>query len=284
MDSCPDNREVECCRFRQRYGHLRGVSLCECYQPYKSKSFCEQPGIWWYNVLKLCIFSGLLSARDYSAVSSHPQRWLSSLGATLLLFALATPASATSREIKVILEVCHGFGCREQTTVEINSKEWSSVTALFDAADSREERGQIKFALGYMEYLTGLYAPLGRDLAGNVQPEMNNGQRDRSGQLDCIDEAVNTTRFLQLFEKTGLLRYHRVLRPAYRRSFLVQHWAGHVEDVSSGERYVYDSWFKDNGQPPLLVTSKRWHDLSYRSSRRPSSRTSNAFGSVGQNR
>jgi hypothetical protein len=157
--------------------------------------------------------------------------------------------------------VCHDFGCREETLVILDAEEWNSVRALFDAADAVEERQQIRFALGYMEYLAGRHSPLHRDVAGNLPSGASRLSELPPGQLDCIDESVNATRFLTLFQDTGLLRYHRVIGRAYRRSLFTQHWAAEIEDVATGRRFVYDTWFDDNGEPPVLVSSSRWHDL-----------------------
>ena len=82
------------------------------------------------------------------------------------------------------------------------------------------------------------------------------------GQLDCIDESINTTRYLELFEQAGLLKFHRVTERAYRRSLFDQHWAAQLQDLKSSRRYVIDSWYGDNGEPPLMVSSERWMDLS----------------------
>ena len=157
--------------------------------------------------------------------------------------------------------VCHDFGCRNETRVELDSHEWNSVRALFGASSAEEERQQIRYALGYMEYLAGRHSPLHRDVAGNLPPGVESLAGQPMGQLDCIDESINAHRFLMLFEKDGLLRYHRVLGRAYRRSLITQHWAAEVEDVATGRRFVYDTWFEDNGEPSLMVASSRWYNL-----------------------
>ena len=59
------------------------------------------------------------------------------------------------------------------------------------------------------------------------------------GQQDCIDESINTTVFMRLFQQTGLLRHHRVLDRAYRRSIWDQHWAAEIEEIGTEERLCY---------------------------------------------
>ncbi len=160
-------------------------------------------------------------------------------------------------------EVCHDFGCRAQSQIMLSGEEWRSVTGILNASSASQERNRIKEAIARMEVLAGNYSPIHQDLAMNLPVhDVAKDAGQYSGQLDCIDESINTTRFLTLFSKQGLLRFHEVLDRAYRRSFIRQHWAAQVEDRESGKRYVIDSWFEDNGEPPVLVSSERWHDLS----------------------
>ena len=46
---------------------------------------------------------------------------------------------------------------------------------------------------------------------------------------------------------------------------VTQHWAAQIEEVATGRRFVYDTGFKDNGRPPIMVSSERWHNLWPRS-------------------
>lgn len=191
---------------------------------------------------------------------------------TLLFLApISSPAVAG-----VEFEVCYDFGCRNSSKVSLSDEEWRSVVSLFDVEDAIGERENIKRAIARMETLAGRYSPVHRDVGMNlpVVVEHETGKKERTptasaslfpGQLDCIDESLNTTRYLVLFEQAGLLRFHQVGKRVYRRSILNQHWAAQVIDTTtttSSKRYVIDSWFEDNGEQPVLVSSERWHDLS----------------------
>jgi hypothetical protein len=94
-------------------------------------------------------------------------------------------------------------------------------------------------------------------------PANNESASLPSGQMDCIDESINTSTYLKLLEKDGLLKFHLVRERAYRRSLLTQHWAAQVVETANGQHYVIDSWFEDNGELPILVNGKAWHDLSF---------------------
>ena len=163
----------------------------------------------------------------------------------------------------ITFEVCYDFGCRNQNEVVLDESEWQSVASIVDAGDAAEERQQIKRAIARMESLVGHHTPTHKDLAMNLPVTDGVDNADLfPGQLDCIDESINTTRYLQLMASHGLLQFHSVLNRAYRRSFITQHWAAKIEDVQTGRQYVIDSWFEKNGEPPVLVSSERWYDLS----------------------
>ena len=183
------------------------------------------------------------------------------LGITGLLLLSVLPVSASSLDRNVSLDICYDFGCRSTSRITLSETEWRSVYSLFSAEDAVSERKKMKLAIAQMETLVGRHSPVHRDLAMNLPVDRAASQLF-PGQLDCIDESINTTRFLTLFADQGLIRFHRVLDRAYRRSFLTQHWAAQIEELESGRRFVIDSWFEGNGQPPILVSSERWHDLS----------------------
>ena len=82
------------------------------------------------------------------------------------------------------------------------------------------------------------------------------------GQQDCIDETTNTTTYLILLHKHGLLTWHEVGRPLYRnfwyKFFMDPHFSAHLVETDSGQSYAVDSWFLDNGQPPYVATREDW--------------------------
>ncbi|MGI9317791.1 MAG: hypothetical protein ACR2QW_10690 [bacterium] len=168
-----------------------------------------------------------------------------------------------SSHANVTFEVCFDFGCKSRGQVSLSAGEWSSVSTILNAATAVGERKRIKRAIAWMEILAGQYTPTHRDLGGNLLSLNSDVQVGKlSGQLDCIDESINTKRYLDLFVQAGLLKFHAVTGRVYRRSFLTQHWAVQIEEVRTGRRFVVDSWFEDNGKLPVLVSSETWHDLS----------------------
>ena len=162
------------------------------------------------------------------------------------------------------IPVCFDFGCKNNAVVDLPVTEWEGVAGWFHpAADTPEaEREQIKRAIGWMEVLIGRYTPTHRDLAFDLPPATDDTSHLFPGQQDCIDEAVNTTTYLRLFEQSGLLKHHTVIEQAYRKAIFDQHWAGQIRELVTGERWVVDSWFQPNGYLPIIQSSPEWEDIS----------------------
>ncbi len=173
------------------------------------------------------------------------------------LLALATDTPLSTQN----LPICMDFGCKHQQTIALSQEEWDSVANWFaePAIDAQIERQQIKQAIGWMEVVVGRHTPTHRDVGG----DLINDEKEAifPGQLDCIDESLNTTTYLKLFEQHGLLRHHKVVKRAYRRTIFDQHWAGQIETLQDGERWVVDSWFQHNGYLPYIQLTQEWEDI-----------------------
>ena len=49
------------------------------------------------------------------------------------------------------------------------------------------------------------------------------------------------------------------LAPVLRRRILIfDHWSALIEEKSTAQRYVVDSWFRDNGQPAVIMSLGNW--------------------------
>jgi hypothetical protein len=149
---------------------------------------------------------------------------------------------------------CTDYHCDEGQTVHLSNRQWQMVRNLFlEPAESPEdERLQIRQAIATLETevggITGTWRDLGKNTAGAGLP----------GQLDCISESMNTTTYLRLLEADELLRWHAVEAREVRTLLIFSHWSAVIRERNSGERYVVDSWFLDNGKPPYIQTLADW--------------------------
>jgi hypothetical protein len=178
---------------------------------------------------------------------SWPARvWLLLLAGGVCLAAGATPHT---------FDVCSDYECGRRQAVSLSDAQWDQVAALFRPAATGpvQERATIRRAVALLERLVGPLAGTAGDLGGN---EAGVG---KPGQMDCIDESTNTTTYLRLMATAGLLHWHTV-EPRVRRAPWIfdVHWGAVIRERGSGKRFAVDSWFLDNGEPPLVQPLDAW--------------------------
>lgn len=152
--------------------------------------------------------------------------------------------------------VCHDLSCHSVTNLSLHEDEWAQVKRLFlpMAEHAESERQQIQQAIALLEQLVGSKIGTSHDLAKNQLTG------SRHGQLDCIDEATNTTVYLRMLESEGVLQWHQTA-PRTSRGLLIgraPHNTATIIDTQSSVRYAVDAWYFDNGEPPAIVTLDSW--------------------------
>jgi len=149
---------------------------------------------------------------------------------------------------------CTDYHCDEGETVTLSEDQWHQVVSLFPPTDSpADEREQIRRAIALLETQVGKTTGTWRDRAKNV------AGAGLPGQLDCISESKNTTTYLQLLSKDGLIQWHEVEDRRVRHPWILDvHWSAVILDRSTGRRYAVDSWFLDNGRQPFIQPLDEW--------------------------
>jgi hypothetical protein len=153
--------------------------------------------------------------------------------------------------------VCHEHGCQERTPVGLDQAEWGKVRAIFQppSRDGAEERARISLAIGLIEMLVGPKAGTSGDVGGTFE-----GVGRGKGQLDCEDEAANTTQYLSMMQNDGLIKFHAIAGWAWRGHFINgwPHTATVIEALADKTRWSVDSWFENNGKPAHVVPLSQW--------------------------
>lgn len=173
-------------------------------------------------------------------------------GAGLNLSQYSDPGASPQR-----FNVCHGYGCYQKTLVGLHPYEWNSVRAIFvrpskDAAAEREKIGQ---AIALMEYYVGSLAGTQDDLP--KAPLVRSSYKEQ----DCIDETVNTTKYLGFLETDGLLKFHRAGKPVYKGLMvdgIYPHNSATIVEMPSGDVYVVDSYIYKNAAIPDIRSYESW--------------------------
>jgi hypothetical protein len=166
------------------------------------------------------------------------------------------PVDRITEPTREHFSVCFDHSCTTVVTDALTQAEWDRATQPLKnpSTTAAEERLAVAEAIAIFEQIvgrhTGTYRDKGRNLRGFGQP----------GQMDCIDESTNTTTYLRLLERGGLLHLHRVLERSTRFGLFagMPHTTAVIEDTGTGDRYAVDSWFLDNGQPPYIVRLEVW--------------------------
>ncbi|MFN0263584.1 hypothetical protein ACKTEK_06860 [Tepidamorphus sp. 3E244] len=166
--------------------------------------------------------------------------------------------TATQAEVTM----CHGFGCAFESVIPFREDDMAKLRDIMAEGTSSAamEREAIKRAVAYFEEHAAIFAGTAKDIAGNYTTG-----GDRS-QLDCVDEARNSTRFLIMLEKKGLLRHHTVAKIEGRGNFLdtrYPHNSAVIKDKKTGVKWSVDSWMRHNGDIPEVMTLKRWFKEGY---------------------
>jgi hypothetical protein len=153
-------------------------------------------------------------------------------------------------------EFCQGGGCQTVQSVSLDEDEWREVRDLFDPEpeNADEERHQIGYAIALLERIVGLKTGTDGDRGGTF------GNSDYPGQLDCNDEAANTTTYMRLMAKDGLLHFHEVVDTKTRGFFFNgwPHTTAVIQEIDSGNKFAVDSWFYDNGELPVILPLQVW--------------------------
>lgn len=172
-----------------------------------------------------------------------------------LCLALLLPAFALAGET---VEVCFNYGCLAQASVTYSDAQLGIVAERLRLAENAdEERLLLALVMGKLYGWAGAQTPIHNDRGGNAADE------GRRGSMDCIDHSTTSVRLLEMLERRGLLRFHRVIGRVKRVRFLVaEHWGAEIaQKTENGEpehHFVVDSWFVDNGKPAVVLPLSDW--------------------------
>ncbi len=185
------------------------------------------------------------------------------LGALFLSACATSPANRYVEPAREALSIdnvryCSGYSCHTIHSIGLEPYEWSAIEALFegDVNSPAEERRRVSLAVGLYETFAG--AKTGTTNDAPESPILFK----TTGQLDCIDEATNTSMFLHLLDKEGLIKFHTVEKPA-QRGFIIGRWfhsTAVLVEKGGGDGYAIDSWFYKTGTPAEVVPLQTWLD------------------------
>lgn len=158
------------------------------------------------------------------------------------------------------ISVCHAFGCHLKTAVSFTPADLRRMRRMLKGARSpAAERARIARFVAWAETRVAPAVGSADDVGG-----LDLGNAGEAGQMDCIDEAANTTSYLLVAQRHGLLAHHSVASPVARGFFLdgrYPHATAVVVDPS-GTPWAVDSWPHRNGAKPDVLPLETWFERS----------------------
>lgn len=153
--------------------------------------------------------------------------------------------------------VCHAYTCRMVTGVTFSDAEVDQIAGVLKAGapDAETERAAISVAVQQFELIVGARIGTSGDLPGM---QFGQGSAD---QMDCIDEATNTTSLLLVLQEKGYLRHHRVEEPAGRGFFFdgrYPHATAVLTDLGARKKWAINSWPRANAGAPVIQPLSEW--------------------------
>lgn len=157
------------------------------------------------------------------------------------------------------LSVCSGYGCVYKEPITLTKADHARLQRIMmpKAKDAAAERQKIAEAIAVMERMSLSKLRFHRDTAFAYQK-----LRGLRGQMDCVDESLNTIAYLTYLQKQGWLTYHKPISTFAERGFLLDgrypHKSARIRQ-NNGQDWAVDSWFKANGQQPIITPLKAWY-------------------------
>ena len=168
--------------------------------------------------------------------------------------------------------VCHAYGCKEQTKFTFTPADIAEISALMARVRRDdtpfEERRAIAYAIAWMERRVAPAAGTATD-----RPGMDFAGSGVSSQQDCVDEATNTTSYLLVLDRHGLIRHHKIDRPFAKDSINHwTHWAALIEETGTGSRFAIDASSGPNGDNPTVQAAASFYVPNSSADRTPPER------------
>ena len=98
--------------------------------------------------------------------------------------------------------MCYDNGCASLDEVALTERQWKQVRSILEPepGSAAEERERLREAIALMERFVGRITGTWQDKGGTFN-------FDSPGQMDCVDESINTTMYLTMFHRYAQQSY-----------------------------------------------------------------------------
>ncbi len=168
-------------------------------------------------------------------------------------------AGATYGAPSETLTVCSGYGCIIKDKLNFDDSVDQNIRQIMEGGrqSAAAERLALKKAIAFMETASRDKLRYSRDVEFSYQKNAR-----KRGQMDCVDESLNTISYLKYLQARGLLHHHSPLSRYAERGLLVDgrypHKSARMRD-SQGIDWAVDSWKTANGGEPQIFLLAKWY-------------------------
>lgn len=157
----------------------------------------------------------------------------------------------------VTLRICFNWSCASRQHLAFSAADMREVAqqmALCPGPELQHRLQRLRIGIWQMETLAQKYQPLlGNDEAINTRDQ------DRDGRMDCIDNASNTTTYLNVLQDLGLIPGWSAASPQVRSPLSsAVHWTAVAVDRERAQPWAVDAWFRPNGHLPFVLPLRAW--------------------------
>ena len=159
------------------------------------------------------------------------------------------------------IKVCSGYGCIISDHFTFTNQDNQDLLESMAGAEksAAAERAAVAITIGLMERKAR--AKL------RYRPDVKKAyikNSSKRGQMDCVDESLNTTAYLKHLQSLGLLKFHTTNKFYAERGFILDGRYPHKSAVmtdKSGKRWTVDSWYEDDGKPAQVMEHAKWRKV-----------------------
>lgn len=156
------------------------------------------------------------------------------------------------------ISVCSGFGCEYKDSAGFSQRDYARLKRIMGKPkNAASERKRLAKAIAAMERMSWRKLRYHRDA-----PRAYQKHRGLRGQMDCVDESLNTTAYLTYLQQRGLMKHHKVISSYAERGFLLDgrypHKSARIRE-NGGPDWAVDSWYKADGKAPIIMPLAAWY-------------------------
>ncbi len=159
------------------------------------------------------------------------------------------------------LPICSNYGCSKISNASISSETLEVInnTLVMSIESPASEREALANVIGIIEKVIGEQTNTQHDIAGTFHTYFQ-FNKNKSEQMDCVDESANTLLYLRMLDKMNKIIWHEIVGLSTRGGIFAgyPHTAVLLKEKQNQEKFIIDSWFHDNAQPAEVVSYKKW--------------------------